>query len=63
MWGRDSGGATAMPLLSCRFHELATKTGFYQTAREEPEEKKNRESRDKRSLTEEVRGVTPEKRH
>lgn len=30
--GAVSGGAAATPLLSCRFHEPATKTGFYQTA-------------------------------
>lgn len=57
MWGRDSGGAAAPPLLSRRFHELATKTGFYQTAGRNQKEK--RESRDKGSLTEEERGVTP----
>lgn len=55
MWGRDSGGAAAPPLLSCRFHDLATQASFYQTVREEPE---RRESRDKSSLKEE-RGETP----
>lgn len=50
MWSRVSGGAAAPPLFSCRFHhELATKTGFYQTVREEPE--RQRESRNKGSLT------------
>ena len=38
--GAVSGGAAAPPLLSCRFHELATKTGFYQTAGRKPEEKR-----------------------
>lgn len=40
------------PLHSCWFHELATKTCFYQTAEEEPEQERERESRDKSLLKE-----------
>lgn len=56
MWGRVSGGAAAPPLLSCGFQELATKTGFYQTAGGGTRNK--RERRDKGSLMEEERGVS-----
>lgn len=54
MWGRVSGEAAAPPLLSCRFHEVATKTGFNQTAGEEP----RRGDRDREK--QEIR-ATPEK--
>lgn len=40
------------PLHSCWFHELATETCFYQTAEEEPEQHRERESRDKSLLKE-----------
>lgn len=45
MWARVSGRAAAPPLLSCRLHELATKTGFYQTAGRNQKEKREREQR------------------
>ena len=45
------------PLLSCRFQELATKTGFYQTARGGTRNK--RERRNKGSLMEERGGSGP----
>lgn len=45
MWDRVSGGAAAPPLLPCRFQELATKTGFYQTVGEEPERRERGEIR------------------
>lgn len=38
------------PLRSCWFHELATKTCFYQTAGEEPEQ--HRERKQRKELTE-----------
>lgn len=51
MWGgRSSGGAAVTPLRSCWFHELATKTCFYQTAGEEPEQ--HRERKQRKELTE-----------